>query len=477
MRALAPATTGLIYIGVIAALAATTSLGFVAAYAMPDIFGGLAILAAAALTAFPDRLGRGERLGLIALVTYAVLAHAENGLNVAAALVLGFLWSWRSGMGWRAALGRGAPVGVALALGLGLTTGGGMILNAVFGQPVHMAPFAGSRMLADGVAQPYLRRACPASQLAVCDLADSPPVEVEYYLWIYPLEGPPPARIADPAAYTLAQFERLQRRHVTDTEAEHRQRFVAEQSRLALGGLRTSPVAFVQQAFAATIVQVLNFGIGRDHDSAGMIIHAGPSLLRDQMDAILRGGVECTRPGSPTCGRYDLGWVTPLQYAIVLASVAFLGLRLAPPRRAQGRTGRVPRPHPRSGARQRRPVRRDLGSLRSLPGPRRMVDPPQRPVRPGAMVGAFRTGARPRRQVGREPDLAGASARSSSHLSHMPVNNAGWINRSSALKASTISVTSAATTPPPAAGFILGGSIARPTTARRPMRTSRPSPP
>ena len=326
LRALAPATTGLIYIGVIAALAATTSLGFVAAYAMPDIFGGLAILAAAALTAFPDRLGRGERLGLIALVTYAVLAHAENGLNVAAALVLGFLWSWRSGMGWRAALGRGAPVGVALALGLGLTTGGGMILNAVFGQPVHMAPFAGSRMLADGVAQPYLRRACPASQLAVCDLADSPPVEVEYYLWIYPLEGPPPARIADPAAYTLAQFERLQRRHVTDTEAEHRQRFVAEQSRLALGGLRTSPVAFVQQAFAATIVQVLNFGIGRDHDSAGMIIHAGPSLLRDQMDAILRGGVECTRPGSPTCGRYDLGWVTPLQYAIVLASVAFLGL-------------------------------------------------------------------------------------------------------------------------------------------------------
>jgi len=336
LRGLAPGSSGLVYVGVIAALAATTSLGFVAAYAMPDIFGGLAILAAAVLMAFPDRLGRAERLGLIALITYAVLAHAENELNVAAALVIGLLWYWRSGIGWRAALGRGAPVAAALAIGLAMTAGGGMVLNTAFGQPVHMAPFAASRLLADGVAQPYLRQTCPASRLAACDLAAGPPVEVEYYLWIYPLEGPPSGRIAEPAAYTLAQFDRLQLRHVTAAEAEQRQRFVAEQSRLVLGGLSTSPVAFVQQAFAATIVQVLNFGIGRDHDSAGMIIRAGHSLLRDQMDALLPGGVECARPGSPTCGRYDLGWVTPLQYAIVLASVVVLGLwgfrRAAAPR-------------------------------------------------------------------------------------------------------------------------------------------------
>jgi hypothetical protein len=207
-----------------------------------------------------------------------------------------------------------------------MTAAGGMIMNGAFGQPVHMAPFAASRMLADGVAQPYLRQACPASHLAACDLANGPPVEVEYYLWIYPLEGPPSARIADPAAYTLAQFDRLQLRHVTDVEAEHRERFVAEQSRLVLGSLQSGSLQFARQAFAGAVVQFLNFGVGRDHDSAGMIIHAGHSLLRDQMDAILPGGIECARPESPTCGRYDLGRATPLQYAVVLLSFVFLAV-------------------------------------------------------------------------------------------------------------------------------------------------------
>ena len=158
IRSLAPASTGLIYIGVIASLTAASSLGFVTDYAMPDIFGGLAILAAVTLIVCPERLGRAERLGLVALVVYAVLAHAENGLNVAAAFILGFLWFWRSGVGWRAALGRAGADRLALAIGLALAAGGGIVLKAAFGQPVRMAPFAASRMFADGVAQPYLSR-------------------------------------------------------------------------------------------------------------------------------------------------------------------------------------------------------------------------------------------------------------------------------------------------------------------------------
>jgi hypothetical protein len=326
IRSLAPASTGLIYIGVIAALTAASSLGFVTDYAMPDIFGGLAILAAVALIVFPERLGRAERLGLVALVVYAVLAHAENGLNVAAAFILGFLWYWRSGVGWRAALGRAAPTAIALAIGLALAAGGGIVLKAAFGQPVRMAPFAASRMLADGVAQPYLKQVCPGAHLAACDLADSPPVDIEYYLWIYPLEGPTPPHMADPAAYTLAQFDRLQLRHVTDAEAEHRQRYVAEQSRLVLGGLQTDAPQFARQAFAGAMVGFLNFGVGRDLDSVGMIVRGGHSLLRDQLDQVLSGSPECARPDAQTCGRYDLGAVTPLQYAVVLLSFVFLGV-------------------------------------------------------------------------------------------------------------------------------------------------------
>ncbi len=326
LRALAPASSGLIYFGVIAALTAASSLAFVTDCAMPDIFGGLAVLAAVVLMAFRGRLGRAQRLGLVGLIVYAVLAHAENGLNMAAAVILGFLWVWRSGVGWRAALGPAAPTAAALAIGLAAAAGGGLILDMAFGQPVHMAPFAASRMLADGSAQRYLRQACASAPLAACDLANAPPVEIEYYLWIYPLEGPPPAQIADPAKYTLAQFERLQRRHVTDAEAEHRERFVAEQGQVVWGGLRTDGLQFGRQAFDSGVVGLLNFGVNRDFDSAGFIIHGGHTLLRDQLDLVLGGGAECVRQDPQICGRYDLGRMAPLQYVAVLAAFVLLGV-------------------------------------------------------------------------------------------------------------------------------------------------------
>lgn len=323
VRAAAPASSGLGYIGVVAALAATTSLGFETAYAMPDIFGGLAVLAAAVLIVYPDRLARAGRLGLVGLMIYAVLAHAENGLNVAAAVLIGGLLHWRAG--WRAALGRVASPAMALAIGLALAAGGGLILNTAFGRPVHMAPFAASRMLADGGVQRYLRQTCPRAHLAACDLANSPPAHIEYYLWIYPLEGPPPAAAPDRLKSTLAQFDRLELRHVTDAEADHRERFVAEQARLVLGGLRADGLRQAREAFVNGVVAFINFGVGRDFDSVQLLIRGGHSQLRDQAASLLPGGVECVRSAGGACGRFDLNALAPLEYAVVLVSFVFLG--------------------------------------------------------------------------------------------------------------------------------------------------------
>jgi hypothetical protein len=330
VRAAAPAASGLAYLGVVAMLTALTSLGFEAAYAMPDLFGGLAVLAAALLGACPDRLGRGARLGLGALIVYAVLAHAENGLNMAAAVLVAGVWHGRAGAGWRGALARTAPIAIALATGLALAAGGGAMLDRAFGRPLYMAPFAGARLLADGGAQPFLRRACPRARLAACDLAAAPPVNIEYYLWVYPLEGPPPAHLDDPAAYTLAQFERLQRRHVSDAEADHRERFVAEQARLALGVLQTDGLGQMRESFVNGTVALINFGVGRDFDSVRLIRRGGRTLMRDETDALLPGRVECVGPAGGACGRFELGALAPLQYGAMLASlglVAVSGLR------------------------------------------------------------------------------------------------------------------------------------------------------
>jgi hypothetical protein len=322
-RATAPTISGLIYIAGITGLTAVSSVGFEAGYAMPDLFGGLALLAAVLLTALPERIGRSERIGLMGLIAYAVLAHSENSLNMVAAAVLGALWCWRAGAGWRAALGRAAPTALALVIGLGVAAGGGVVLGKAFGRPLHVPPFPGGRMLADGAAQAYLRQTCPTTPLAACDLANKPPVDIEYYLWVYPLEAPPPAKLANDNRYALTQLERLSARHVTDAEADQRERFVREQGQLVLGGLKANGAGEARAALLSGLLAVINFGVGHDFDTLVLMAPTGQSGLRDRLDALTPGRVECVGQ-TASCGRFDLSAVTPVQYAAVLIALVFL---------------------------------------------------------------------------------------------------------------------------------------------------------
>lgn len=323
MRATAPTTSGLVYVAGVAALTAVSSIGFEVGYAMPDLFGGLAVLSATLLTTMPDRIGRIERAGLMGLIVYAVLAHSENSLNMAAAATLGALVCWRAGAGWRGVLDRVTPTILALVIGLAVAAGGGAVLGKAFGRPVHMPPFPAGRMLADGAAQAYLRQTCPGAPLAACDLAGKPPADIEYYLWVYPLEAPPSAQQANDNRYTLTQFDRLSTRHVTNAEADQRERFVREQGRLVLGGLKANGVGEARAALLSGVLAVINFGVGHDFDTLVLMAPTGQSGLRDRLDALTPGGVECVSQ-TTSCGRFDLGAVPPVQYAGVLIALVFL---------------------------------------------------------------------------------------------------------------------------------------------------------
>jgi len=325
IRVAAPATSNLFYIFAAVALSAFTSLGFETAYVMPDLFGGLALLAAASLTAFAGRMGRWMRAGLMAVIVYAVLCHAENALNMAAAVALGFLLQWRAGRGWRTAALRVAPTAAALVAGLAVVTLGGLVMGAVFGRPAHMAPFAASRMLANGGVQPYLRQACAHERLAACSLADLAPAQIEYYAWVFPLEGPPPANLADPAGYTLDQFDRLEARHVTDAEADLRQRFVSEQGRMVLGALRVDGVRQVQIALTNGAIAFINFGVDHTLDTVQTLVREGDSRMRTETAHLLPAGVECPNPSGADCGRYNLDRLWPVQYGAVICALLFLG--------------------------------------------------------------------------------------------------------------------------------------------------------
>jgi hypothetical protein len=205
---------------------------------------------------------------------------------------------------------------------------GGLVMGAVFGRPTHMAPFAISRMLANGGVQSYLRQACAHERLTACDLAGAAPGPADYYRWVYPLEGAPPVRLADSTRYTLDQFDRLEGRHVTDAEADRRQRFVEEEGRMVIGALRFDGLAQARSAIADGAIAFINFGVDHTFDTVQTLVREGASRMRGEMAEVLPGGVECL--DATTCGRFDLDRAWPIQYGLVICAflfVAICGLR------------------------------------------------------------------------------------------------------------------------------------------------------
>jgi len=315
VRALIP-TADWAYLGLVVALAALSTLGFEAAYVMPDLFGGLAILAGALLITRPPGIGRGSRVALGAVALFGALAHSANGLDLAAALLAGVMLY--AGEGLPKAAARVGPVAGVLALSLLVAAGGQAVLTAAFGRAPVAAPFLASRVLADGAGQTYLRHVCPDAHLASCDLVAVKADYPEYYLGLYPLVPPPPASAGASA------YDQLQYRGVTDAEAAHRERFVAEQPRLVIGALTIDGPREVSSRLAAGAVEVFNSGVGHDFDSLSGLL-AEHTERRLQTETITPGAAHCAAGGRAlACGALDLGLLGPMQTAIEWLALAIV---------------------------------------------------------------------------------------------------------------------------------------------------------
>jgi hypothetical protein len=315
LLALVPGCGAVAYLAVVGALTALTSIGFETGYAMPDVFGGIALVAALVLALRPDRLGIATKIGFVGLMTFAVLAHTANALDLMAALGFGIVALWRLGLG--ASIRRMIPIGVALAGAFALAALSHGWLAAAFGRPPMTAPFLASRILADGVGQQYLRGACAREALAACDLAHVQTDYPEYYLALYPLE-PPPSLAAAAHVYDQLQF-----RHVGESEATHRERFVAEQPRLVLGAALNDGPRMVAAMLAYGAREVFNVAVERDFDSLSGLL-AERTQRRGETIAITPGAADCERGGGRSCGALQLGSLVTLQRLVVWASLAYV---------------------------------------------------------------------------------------------------------------------------------------------------------
>lgn len=167
--------------GVIAVLSVVTTLPWLTAILLTDIFCGLGVLALYLIMMRRDRLIRGERTALGLIVAVAAATHSAT-LAVLAGLVIvaACVWLLR-----RAAMpANRLRAGIfAVLLGAALVP----LTNYVVAGRLAWTPggFALSfgRMLQDGIVAKYLDAHCPDPHLTLCAYKDELPRDADQWFW------------------------------------------------------------------------------------------------------------------------------------------------------------------------------------------------------------------------------------------------------------------------------------------------------
>jgi hypothetical protein len=171
----------LLLLGIIAALSVVTTLPWLTAILLTDIFAGLGVLALYLLLLRADAHSRVERLGLIALIALSAATHNATlavllGL-VAAAAVLCLIDRRRMPL---IRLGRGL---LALALGAVLLLSADFIVAKRLAWTPGGFTFLFGRMLQDGIVKKYLDQHCPDPTLQLCAYKDQLPNNIDTWFW------------------------------------------------------------------------------------------------------------------------------------------------------------------------------------------------------------------------------------------------------------------------------------------------------
>jgi ABC-type multidrug transport system fused ATPase/permease subunit len=168
-------------IAIVAALALTTALPWLASELLTDIFAGAAVLGFHALLRHGDRIGTIERLALIVFVAFAVSTHSGTYAVVLALALAALAVSLVSNK----LVPRRGVVRAAAAL----TLGAAMLVGTNYAVGGRLAWTPGgygltfARMLEDGIVTRYLNDHCPDSRLRLCPYRQQLPLDADDFLW------------------------------------------------------------------------------------------------------------------------------------------------------------------------------------------------------------------------------------------------------------------------------------------------------
>jgi hypothetical protein len=172
-------------LGVIAALSAFTTLPFLTAILLTDIFCGLGVLALYLLLMRSDALNRTERIGLIVLIAVSAATHSATVAVLVALVAAAFVLRLANRNRMPAAhLGNAA---IALILGAVMTLGANYIVAKRLAWTPGGFALSFGRMLQDGIVNKYLDDHCPDATLRLCAYKNMLPNDADVWFWGSPL--------------------------------------------------------------------------------------------------------------------------------------------------------------------------------------------------------------------------------------------------------------------------------------------------
>lgn len=307
----------------IAVLAATTALPWLASELLTDIFAGLAVLAFYALVRHGARIAPRQRLALIAFIAFAASTHSATfavllALSGAASLV---------SVVDRTLVPRAAAAQAAgaLVLGAALLLGGNYIVANKLAWTPGGYGIAFGRMLQDGIVARYLDDHCPQQHFKLCPYRNVLPRDADDFLW------------GNDIFDKLGRFDGLGE----------------EMRTIVLGSLRDYPALQLKAALIATAKQLVAVGTGEGvgtdiWHTYGMIERYAPSDLpamraaRQQHGEVSFAAINAlhepvawlamgTLPLLIALGFYsadfaELGWLAGTLSIALLANAAFCGI-------------------------------------------------------------------------------------------------------------------------------------------------------
>ena len=280
-------------LGIVTVTTVTTSLPWFAGQLMPDIMFAAAALALYALTFAHDRLGRGERFALAAVMALAITTHmAAAVLSVA---VIAALWLLRFIRQLALPKPRLTFAASAVAAGLALCLMSNVVLIGKFGFTPGGTSFLFGRLIEDGIVQQYVEDKCPDPALRICAYKDDIPDEADNWLW-----G------EDTAFYKLGGWDG----------------FAEEQGRIIRETLTLYPMEHLRTAIVATFGQILAFETEVSIDDNEPTFQAYAQLIPDKLPALMQARQQNDQPDVVPLNKYL--YVPAATLAMAVVAVAFI---------------------------------------------------------------------------------------------------------------------------------------------------------